>query len=79
MFPGYPAQNPAGALRATKSTPCGFVPSERALLHILKTGTDCGFFPLSLRERAGVRVFKKAQIMTACSIYLKYIFNVCID
>ena len=35
---------------------------------ILKTGTDCGFFPLSLRERAGVRVFKKAQIMTACSI-----------
>jgi len=30
--------------------------------------TDCGFFPLSLRERAGVRVFKKAQIMTACSI-----------
>ncbi|MFA5924982.1 MAG: hypothetical protein WC856_27490 [Methylococcaceae bacterium] len=29
---------------------------------------DCGFFPLSLRERAGVRVFKKAQIMTARSI-----------
>jgi cob(I)alamin adenosyltransferase len=29
MFPGYPARNPAGALRATKSAPGGFVQQER--------------------------------------------------
>jgi hypothetical protein len=72
----YQSCNPGVRHVLMQDEVCNFVLNVLKLPLYSTRAWITAFVPLSLRERIGVRAFKKAQIVTVCSITVMHARNV---